>query len=167
MNERAPENEAIERLLKRARLAEPSADLRSRVVGAMKDAWQEAPPEVPWQIPLRRLGLSAAAAVLLISGANYYSTWSVAHWHAGPRLAARMTAADFDDTPEIPYGPFVQHLIAVRRSSARDSALLLQYVGRSHDPGDGLEGIETTDEPDTLERRSRLVPVGSGAGWRA
>jgi len=74
----------MERLLKKARLAEPSAEFKARITRAAKEAWNEPPVEMPWRIGLRRLAVSAAAAVLMISSANYYSIWSVARWQAGP-----------------------------------------------------------------------------------
>jgi hypothetical protein len=167
MNKADKENNDIECLLKKARPAEPSAQLKARITGAAREAWNEPPAEIPWRIGLRRLAISAAAAVLMISCSNYYSVWSVARWQAGPPVAAKMMPTDFEDMPEVPYGPFVQHLIAVRRSSGRDAAVLLQYMERLQDSVDGAELNDGTDELDTVERRSRLAPVASGIDWHA
>jgi hypothetical protein len=167
MKEADQRREEIERRLQKARLEGPSAELRTRTVSAMRETWKKAPADIPWRIPLRRLGLAAAAAVLLVSCTNSYSVWSVARWQAGPRVAVKMIATDFEEAPEVPYGPFVQHLLAVRRSSARNSAILLQYAERWRDSAEGAELPEGTEEPDTVERRSRLVPVASDIGWHA
>lgn len=73
MNEPRSEHDRIERLLKQARLPEPSPQLHDRVTAAAKQAWDQEPAEVPWQIPLRRLVLAAAAAFVIISVANHLS----------------------------------------------------------------------------------------------
>ncbi len=62
--------EEVERLLRKVRLAEPPAELKARIVGTAEKTWKEAPADIPWRIPLRHLGLSAAAAVLIVSCAE-------------------------------------------------------------------------------------------------
>ena len=67
----------IEQRLKQARLAEPSAELRARIVGSARETWGKAPADIPWRIPLRHLAISAAAAVVIVSSANYFSMVAV------------------------------------------------------------------------------------------
>jgi hypothetical protein len=165
MNKVDPENNDIERLLRKVRPAEPSAELKARITGAAQEAWKEAPAETPWRIGLRRLALSAAAAILIVYGADSFSTRSVARWQAGPLIAAQMTPADLEDVPEAPYGPFVRHLMAIRQSSGRDPVTLLHYLERMQESLRGLEQDDAPDGPDATERRSRLVPVPSDIGW--
>ena len=78
----------IERCLKRARPAEPSAELKARIVGSARETWSKAPADIPWRIPLRHLAVSAAAAVLIVSSANYFSAAAVAPWQASRPVTA-------------------------------------------------------------------------------
>ncbi len=80
MNKPELQNEEIERLLKRAHLPEPSSRLHDQVVAAARQAWSRMPADIPWQIPLRRLALSAVATLLIVSAAN----------HLGNRVLPRM-----------------------------------------------------------------------------
>ena len=65
--------EEMEQRLRQARLAGPSAELKTRIVGSARETWSKAPADIPWRIPLRHLAVSAAAAVLIVSCANYFS----------------------------------------------------------------------------------------------
>ena len=70
MNE--PDNDdAMLRRLRSCRLAEPSPDLRDRVLAAARLAFprpEAACDEVPWTTALRPVWLAAAALVLLVAG---------------------------------------------------------------------------------------------------
>jgi hypothetical protein len=151
----------IERCLKRVRLAEPSAELKARIVGSARETWGKAPADIPWRIPLRHLAISAAAAVLIVSFADYYSVRTVAPWQASRPGAARIIAADLEDMPEMPYSPFVSHLIATCGSPARDASALLDYVQSVRKTLDGAEQDEAADGSGPSEQESRLLPAGA------
>jgi hypothetical protein len=165
MKEANRQFEEIEPQLRKVRLGEPSEELKARIMGAALETWKNAPAEVPWRIPLRHLGLSAAAAVLIVSCADYFSARAVATWQAGRPGAARMTLADSEDMPEMPYSPFVQHLIATCGSPAQDAAALLDYLQRSRQTLDGAEQDEAADGSGPSEHESRLFPAGSKIDW--
>jgi hypothetical protein len=128
MNERNQENREVERLLETMRLAEPSAGLRTRVTDAAREAWHEAEVEAPWRIGLRRLGVSAAAAVLIGSCANYFSDLSVAKWQPGQPATTVMEQANDEEMPGSPYSPFLRHVAAARRAAQPDPAALLEHM---------------------------------------
>jgi hypothetical protein len=161
MKEAEKRYDEIEQCLRKVRLAEPPGELKRRILGAAQETWKQAPAEVPWQIPLRHLGLSAAAAVLIVSSANYFSTASVAPWQADRPVAVRVEAAGFEDMPETPYSPFVRHLIATCGSPARDASALLDYVQSVRKTLDGAEQDDAADGSGPSEHESRLLPVGS------
>ena len=66
MNEKNVENKQLESLLRKAHLPEPSSKLKERITTEAKKIWLQTSPELPWQIPVRRLFVSAAAAVFII-----------------------------------------------------------------------------------------------------
>ncbi len=150
----------IERCLKQARLVEPSAELKARIVGSARETWTKAPADIPWRIPLRHLAISAAAAVLIVSSANYFSMAAVAPWQAGRPGTIRMEAAHFEDRPEIPYSPFVRHLIATSGAPAHDASALLDYFQSVRKTLDGAEQDEAADGSGPGEQESRLPPAG-------
>ncbi len=151
----------IERYLKRARLAEPSAGLKLRTIGAAQETWKKAPADIPWRVPLRHLAVSAAAAVLIVSCANYFNRAAVAPWQAGRPGTVRMEAAHSEDMPEMPYSPFVRHLIATSGAPAHDASALLNYFQSVRKTLDGAEQDEAADGSGPDERESRLLPAGS------
>jgi len=73
MNENHDENERIERILSQVHLPAPPDELKNRVIGAARKVWERPPANIPWQVPIRRLALSAAAAILIVSLANHLS----------------------------------------------------------------------------------------------
>jgi hypothetical protein len=151
----------IERCLKQAHLAEPSAELKARIVGSARETWRKAPADIPWRIPLRHLAISAAAAVLIVSSANYFSTAAVAPWQAGRPAGARMEVANREDMPEMPYSPFVRHLIATSGAPAQDASVLLDYFQNIRKTLDGAEQDDAADGSGPSEQESRLLPAGS------
>jgi hypothetical protein len=70
MNESRPEHEAVKRLLESAGIPEPSRQLRDRVTASARQAWEQTAADIPWQVPVRRLALSAAAASVIVCLAN-------------------------------------------------------------------------------------------------
>jgi hypothetical protein len=156
----------IEQCLKQARLAEPSAELKARIVGSARETWRQVPADIPWRIPLRHLGISAAAAVLIVSCAKYFSTAAVAPWQAGRPGTVRMQAARFEDMPEMPYSPFVRHLIATSGAPAHDAAALLDYFQSVRKTLEGAEQDEAADgsgpgDPEGLEGKIGIMEHGN------
>ena len=152
----------VEQLLRKVRLAEPSAELKSQIVGTAREMWEKAPADIPWRIPLRHLAVSVAAAVLIVWFADYYSLQAVTPWQANRPVAPRMQmAADAEDLTEMPYNPFVRHLMAAGRAPASEATALLNYVQRVRDTLNGAGQEETTESPNPGGPESRLVPVGS------
>lgn len=150
----------IEQYLKQARPAQPSDELKARIIGSAQETWRQAPVDIPWRIPLRHLGLSAAAAVLIVSCANYFSAQAVAPWQAGRPGTIRMEATHFEDTPEMPYSPFVRHLIATSGTPAHDASALLNYFQSVRKTPEGTEQDDAATGPGPGEQESRL-PAGS------
>ena len=162
------DNHEIEQVLRKVRPTEPSAELRERVVSASRKAWKETPAEIPWQIPFRRLAISAAAAVLIVSCANLFSRQAVVRWRADRPAVTRPPTADFGEMWEVPYSPFVQHLVAVRRSSERNPSTLSDYFERLRGAFDETEPpMNDEDGSDPTGSRSRLIPPGSSAASHA
>ena len=183
MNRSDKRFEEIERRLLRVRLAEPPAELKMRIVGAAEKAWQEAPADIPWRIPLRHLGLSAAAAVLIVSGANYFSVQAVAPWQAD-RLAAAPPAyaegspssnhggdahdteeAGSEDMPEVLYSPFVRNLLALGQSPAQNVAALLDYMQSVRKALNSTEQDDAAEGSGPGKHESRLPPAGTIIDW--
>ncbi len=157
MNDMDRENNEIERLLRRARLPEPSAELKERVSGAARQAWDQASPDVPWQVPVRRLVVSAAAAVLMISLANYYADRVPASRPTHEFVASMVETPELDDWLQMPCGRLVRHL--TNRPPAFTSATLREHMEKVRDV---LDESESTDPPDAgapVEYKSRLVPA--------
>jgi hypothetical protein len=146
----------VEQLLRKVRLAQPSEELRAQVVGAAHRTWKTVPADIPWRVPLRHLGLAAAAAVLIVSCANYYCIRTVAPWQAHRAVAARVKTTSFEGMPETPYSPFVRHLIATCDAPARDAAALLDYVQSVRKTLDGTEEDNTAGETGPGGHESRL-----------
>ena len=161
MKARDRQFDEMEQRLKQARLAKPSDELKARIVGSAREAWGQAPADIPWQVPLRYLGLSAAAAVLIVSCANYFSAQVVAPWQASRPGAVRIQANRFEDTPEMPYSPFVRNLIATSGTPTYDASALLDYFQNARKTLDGTEQDEAADGSSPGERESRLLPAGS------
>ena len=140
---------------------------------ATRKAWKETPAEVPWQIPFRRLAMSAAAAIVIVSSSNYFSSWSVGRWRADRATVARAPlarapATNSNGTWEEPYGPFMQHLVAVRRSSARDPLAVIDSLDRLRRVfEDSQQGTDEGDESDLPGFKSGRVPAGPNYRWHA
>jgi hypothetical protein len=159
MNETSRDNSEIERLLRRAKLPEPSAKLKERVTSAARKAWDQAVPDVPWQIAIRRLAMSAAAAVLMVSVADYCADRVLAGRQPHGLAAAIEEPRDLGDWPEMPYSPLVRHLAMTNKSSARNLATLLEYVAKIRQILDESDPGEAPDAGAPVEYKSRLLPT--------
>ncbi|GAF94642.1 unnamed protein product, partial [marine sediment metagenome] len=78
MNEKDTGNDQLEHLLRKAHIPEPSTLLKERITTEARKAWNQTSLELPWQIPVKRLVASAAAAMFVISIANYFSDLTLA-----------------------------------------------------------------------------------------
>ena len=162
MNEANPEHDKIEHLVKQTQLVGPSPQLRDRAVGAAARAWGKAPPEVPWQIPLRRLAVSAVAAVLVISLADAFSKHIAIQWHHERPLAIRNEPIDFNDLSVTSYGDFVRHVaVSGYRSSGGSGPALRTYLEQVREMLKGTQPIADKTQPASTPGRSRLVPTSS------
>jgi hypothetical protein len=158
MSDADRQNRELEGLLKRLRPAEPSAELKARVTGAARKAWKEAPEDIPWRIPLKRLAVSVAAAIVIVSSASYFSEQTLTPWRPHGLVVAQMETSAFDELPELPYSPFLKSLVAARRPSSRDISLLFDYMQKVRETV-GVEQNGDSDAPAPVERRSRLLPT--------
>jgi len=163
MNDRNAENDGIERLLAKAHPAEPSAELRERVTLLARKAWHESPAIIPWWNGVRWPAASAAAAVLIVSFANYLSDRTLAAWQSKRTVAISVQNRPVDEFLEVSYGPVLRHMIAARTSAGRNAFTLFAYMERIRD---ALAETEQSGDSGILlapmEGRSRLVPARSG-----
>jgi len=128
MNEN-DKNKQIEGFLRKAHLPEPSPQLKERVTTKAKKMWIQTSSELPWQIPVRRLIASAAAAVLIIWLTNSSSDYLMVRWQSNRPKIAYQQHSDLDAMTEIPYSPLVRHLVSTgRRLSITDALALLNYA---------------------------------------
>ncbi len=165
MNEKDIENDKIERLLRKAHLPEPSPLLKERITTEARKAWNQTSLELPWQIPVKRLVASAAAAMLVISIANYFSDLTLAHWWSGSVPITRLQPSDLDVLPEMPYSPFVRHLVLVnRKPSIIDASALRDYTERLQQVLNEMQQNGSSNGQVLDEGRSHLFPAQLGFG---
>lgn len=157
MNERDRTDSEIERLLGQARPTEPSAELKAHIIGAAQQAWKEAPTDVPWQIPIRRLAVAAAAVVLMVSLANYSANCVPVRWQSHGFAATAEEPPELGDWLEIPHSPLVRHLIS--KPSACNPDALREYMEKVRQALDESESTEAPDVIAPVERGSRLLPT--------
>ncbi|MEN6337494.1 MAG: hypothetical protein ABFE01_24840 [Phycisphaerales bacterium] len=153
MNSNDEEYTKIERLLKRARPTEPSAELKSRVLHAARETWLGASAGIPWQTPVRRLIVSAVAATIVVSLANVYADRAFAPGSVSMPAAGYMEPCEIDvmaesDTPQIYFAA-----TAVRAAQPDASTLF-----------DHLEKVrETLREVDRDESSGGSMPIPPGS----
>jgi hypothetical protein len=129
MNENNAENKQLEDLLRKAQLPEPSPQLKQQIITGAKKAWNQTEAELPWLVPFRRLVASAAAAIIIIWLANYYSECALAQWQSEKFPAVTEQSPGLDSLPEIPYGSFVRRMVSVNRcSSMIDASALNDHI---------------------------------------
>jgi len=160
MKDTYSDNERIENLLRRVQLPEPSPQLRERITAEAKKVWTQAPSELPWLIPLRRLVLSAAAAVVIVWLANCFSDYASERWRAVKIVAAAEESGDIDALPELPRGAFIGRLVSVGRQSLQiDASSLNRYMERVRQM---LDESRQNGASSPIGR-SRLIPDKAGA----
>jgi len=129
MNDIDTENKQIEALLRKAHLPEPSTQLKERITAEAAKAWKQTSPELPWQIPVRRLVVSAAAAVIIVWLTNSCFDYSSAQWRSGGSQITHQQPSDTDTLQELLYSPLARHLVSNDRiSSITDASALLNYT---------------------------------------
>jgi len=153
------EDSEIERLLRRAKLPEPSAEFKERVTRAARQAWDQVAPDVPWQVPFRRLAVSAAAAVLMVSFANYCGNHVRAGQESRGSVAVEETP-DLGDGSQVPYSTLVKHLTMTNRS-VRNPTTLVDYMEKLREMLGENEPPEAPDSGAPVDYRSRLLPAQS------
>ena len=160
MNEKDTENDQLEHLLRKAYLPEPSPQLKERITTEARKAWNQTSLELPWQIPVKRLVASAAAAMFVIFIANYFSDLTLAHWWSGSVPITRLQPPDLDVLPEMPYSSFVRHLVSVnRRPSITDASALRDYAERLRQALQETQQNGASNEQVPNGGRSRLFPA--------
>lgn len=160
MNEKDLENDKLEHLLRRAHIPEPSPLLKERITTVARKEWNQTSVEMPWQIPLRRLVASAAAAVFIISIANFSSNHALKKWRPGDVRATREQLPDLETLPEMPYRPFVRHLVSVnRRPSVTNASALRNYAERVRQILKETQQNGASNEQVPDGGRSRLLPA--------
>jgi len=162
MKAQRDKNRDVEQVLKAACPTGPSSQLKRQVIGAAKRAWRREPQEISWQVPLRRLAVSAAAAVLVVSLTNLAVDRSLVRWQAGGLRVAGWEPGDVDAVSEAVYGSRVRYLVAaIRRASAADWR---QYREQMQRVLDEAQESGTPDRPAAPNGRSRLLPVPAETG---
>jgi len=160
MNEKDLENDKIEHLLRRAHPSEPSPLLKERITTEAKKVWNQTSLEMPWQIPIRRLVASAAAAVLIISIANFSSDHTLERWAPGEVRITKEQPPDLKILSDMPYRPFVRHMVSVnRRPSLTDASALRNYTERVRQVLNEMQQNGASNEQVPDEGRSRLFPT--------
>jgi hypothetical protein len=163
MNDNNTENKQIEDLLRKAHLPEPSTQLKERITAEAAKAWRQTLPELPWQIPVRRLIVSAAAAVIIVWLTNSFLDYSPVQWRSGGSQITRQQPSDTDTLQELLYSPLARHLISNdRKLSITDTSALLNYTEavRSILSESLQNGSSKPSTP--AEGRSILLPKQSG-----
>ena len=159
MNEKDLKNDKIEHLLKRAHPSELSPLLKERITTEARKAWNQTSLEIPWQIPIRRLVASAAAAVLIISIANFSSDHTLERWLLGDALVTKKQLPDLETLPEMPYSSFGRHLISVnRKPSLTDTSALHNHSERVRQVLNEMQQNGASNQPAPDGGRSRLFP---------
>lgn len=160
MNEKDLENDKLEHLLRKAHIPEPSPLLKERITTEARKAWNQTSLELPWQIPVKRLVASAAAAMFVIFIANYFSDLTLAHWWSGSVPITRLQPPDLDLLPEMPYRPFVRHLVSVnRKPSMTDASALRDYAERLRQALQETQQNGASNQQVPNGGRSRLLPA--------
>jgi hypothetical protein len=125
----------VERLLKEASPAKSSAELKRRVLDAAGEAWVACPSPSLWRIAVRRLAVSAAAAVFIVTLANVWSNLAVARSRSlKPVGIGRESDAPLDEQmwadmePAIPYASLLGRTAVAGRPMTGSAGTLLDHI---------------------------------------
>jgi len=161
MNRDNEEYAGIEGLLKRVCPPEPSSELKARILRTAGEAWSDASAGVPWQIPIRRLALSALAAAVLISLANFYGDRASAHHSPAPTaIAERVEPCDLEIMMD-PGASSIRYTVTTARSAQPDASAFLDYLERVREALGEPKRDDASDSSAPTERRSRLSQIPS------
>jgi hypothetical protein len=163
MNDKDTQNEQLENILKRAHVPGPSPELKERITAETTKAWNQTSPELSWQISVRRLIVSAAAAVFVIWLTNCTSDYAVARWRSGGPTVANQELPNLDVLPEIPYRPLIRRLVSTgRKPSITDASALRSYAETMLLILDEAQQNGASKPPSAVEGRSILLRKKSG-----
>ncbi len=154
------EHADTERLLRRVRPTEPSTQLKALVLQTAREAWPGASTNIPWQIPIRRLALSAVAATVLISLANLYADHASGHEPAAIPIAEHVEPCD-PEVMTVPNASSIRYVVTTVRSIPTDASILSNHLEEVRETLGATERDEKSDGPDPIERRSRLHQIPS------
>ena len=162
MNEKDLENDKVEHLLRKVHPSEPSPLLKERITAEARQAWNQTSLEIPWQIPIRRLVASAAAAVLIISIANFSNDRVLKGWYPRDIQSTREQIPKPEVLTEMPVRPFVRHLVPViRKPSITNASALRDYTERVRQVLNEMQQSGASNGQVPNEGRSLLFPVQS------
>ena len=126
MNDNDTQNKQLESILKKAHIPEPSPELKKRITAEAAKVWNQIPPEISWRIPVRRLFISAAAAVFVIWLTNYSSDYALVRWQPRKLQVDYQQTLNLDALTEIPYSPIARRMVSTGRSSSITNASALR-----------------------------------------
>jgi len=162
MNENA-ENKQIEDILRKAHLPEPTPELKERITNEAKKTWIYTSLELQWQVPVRRLITSVAAAILIIWLTNSSSDYLIVRWQSSRPNIANQQRYDLDVLTEIPYSPLARHLLSAgHRLSIIDASALRNYAETVHSILSESQQNGSSKPFAPTEGRSILLPKQSG-----
>ena len=140
------EYDRIERLLKRVRPQEPSAELEERVQRAAQQAWCKDAADVPW-----RLAFSTAAAAVLVTLANLYGDRASYSPRAPVPAATCVEPCDLDIMGEIPVS-------FARYAATTDTSALFNHLRAVRETLRETEENGLPQGPGLRDPRSHLPP---------
>ena len=163
MNDKDTQNEQLERFMRKTHLHNPSPELKKRITTEAKKTWLQTSSELPWQVPVRRLFVSAAAAVLVIWLTNCSSDYATVRWQSGRSKIEHQQRSDLDALTEIPYSPLARHLVSARRKpSITEASALHNYTEKMLLILDEAQQNGASKPSAPAEGRSILLPKQSG-----
>jgi len=145
------EYDGIERLLKRVRPQEPSAELEERVQRAAQQAWRYDAAGIPWRIPILRLAVSTAAAAVIVTLANLYGDRASYPRRAPVPAAACVEPCDLDITGGI-------HVSFARYAATTDASALFDHLRAVRETLRETEENRLPQGPGLSNPRSHLPP---------
>jgi len=160
MSKATRDDNRFEHLLREARLPGPSRELKARVTDAATNAWKETSVGISWWVPLRRLAVSAAAAVVIVSLADYVSGRMTAMPQSRDVRATAREPAEIDALPEVVDGSLVRRLAAAGgRRPATDVSQLREHLEKVRRMLGAGQGDDLSERPPAIEGSSRRGEV--------